>query len=98
MAALSSGSTNSGGGSRSVYSDRVSLSYITSNPSLGDEKPAFFSIRGYINSIKPDQAMWYRACKTCNKKVTESIDDGYWCESCQKNDQECNLRYVIHFN
>ncbi|XP_058732965.1 replication protein A 70 kDa DNA-binding subunit B [Vicia villosa] len=95
MASLSSGSTNSGGGSRSVYSDRVSLSYITSNPSLGAEKPAFFSIRGYINSIKPDQAMWYRACKTCNKKVTESIDDGYWCESCQKNDQECNLRYIM---
>ncbi|KAL5064895.1 hypothetical protein RYX36_026632 [Vicia faba] len=95
MAALSSGSITSSGGSRSVYSDRVPLSYITSNPSLGDEKPAFFSIRGYINSIRPDQAMWYRACKTCNKKVSESIDAGYWCESCMKNDQECNLRYIM---
>ncbi|CAL5198466.1 unnamed protein product [Lathyrus oleraceus] len=94
MAALSAGSINSNAG-RSVYSDRVLLSHITSNPSLGAEKPAFFSIRVCINSIKPDQAMWYRACKTCNKKVTESIDAGYWCESCQKNDQECNLRYIM---
>ncbi|CAK8563250.1 unnamed protein product [Lathyrus sativus] len=94
MAALSTGPINSNGG-RSVYSDRVPLSYITSNPSLGAEKAAFFSVRVYINSIKPDQAMWYRACKTCNKKVTESIDAGYWCESCQKNDQECNLRYIM---
>ncbi|XP_004508670.1 replication protein A 70 kDa DNA-binding subunit B [Cicer arietinum] len=96
MAALSSGSIPaSNAGSRSVYSDRVSLADITSNHSLGSEKPAFFSIRGYISFIRPDQAMWYRACKTCNKKVTESIDAGYWCESCQKNDEQCNLRYIM---
>ncbi|OIW19664.1 hypothetical protein TanjilG_18474 [Lupinus angustifolius] len=82
-------------GNRSVYSDRVLLSHITSNPSLGDDKPAFFSIRGYISFIKSDQAMWYRACKTCNKKVTESIGAGYWCEACQKNDDQCNLRYIM---
>ncbi|GAU36036.1 hypothetical protein TSUD_208060 [Trifolium subterraneum] len=95
MAALSSGSIPSNSGNRSVYTDRVTLSHITSNPSLGAEKPAFFSIRGYISFIKADQAMWYRACKTCNKKVTESTGAGYWCESCQKNDEECNLRYIM---
>ncbi|KAL0890497.1 hypothetical protein Bca101_014480 [Brassica carinata] len=67
-------------GSWSMYTDRVPLSQITSNPSLGEEKPVFFSTRGYISFIKPDQTMWYQACKTCSKKVTEAMDSGYWCE------------------
>nr|VDC58757.1 unnamed protein product [Brassica rapa] len=82
-------------GSWSMYTDRVLLSHITSNPSLGDEKPVFFSTRGYISFIKPDQTMWYQACKTCNKKVTEAMDSGYWCEGCQKKDEECSLRYIM---
>ncbi|XP_075660812.1 replication protein A 70 kDa DNA-binding subunit B [Castanea sativa] len=96
MASVGSGmSPSSKSGSRSMYSDRVSLSHILKNPSLGEEKPVFFSVRGYISFIKPDQAMWYRACKTCNKKVTEALGSGYWCEACQKNDVECNLRYIM---
>ncbi|KAI3412453.1 Replication protein A subunit [Psidium guajava] len=82
-------------GSRSMYSDRVFLSHFTSNPSLGEDKPAFFSVRAYVSFIKPDQTMWYRACKTCNKKVTEAIGSGYWCEGCQKNDEGCSLRYIM---
>ncbi|XP_047971793.1 replication protein A 70 kDa DNA-binding subunit B-like [Salvia hispanica] len=82
-------------GARSMYSDRVSLSHITSNPSLGEDKPAYFSIKAYISAIKPDQAMWYRACKTCSKKVTEAVGSGYWCEGCQKNEDVCSLRYIM---
>lgn len=55
-------------------------------------QPVFFSLNAYISLIKPDQTMWYRACKTCNKKVTEAMGSGYWCEGCQKNDAECSLR------
>ncbi|KAK1387998.1 Replication protein A subunit [Heracleum sosnowskyi] len=96
MASVGTGlSPSSKSGGRSLYADRVSLSYITSNPSLGEEKPVFFSTKGYISFIKPDQSMWYRACKTCNKKVTEAIGSGFWCEGCQKNDDECNLRYIM---
>ncbi|MED6119851.1 Replication protein A 70 kDa DNA-binding subunit B [Stylosanthes scabra] len=96
LASLGSGSSpSSNSGNRSVYSDRVSLSYIISNSSLGEDKPAFFSLRGYISFIKPDQTMWYRACTTCNKKVTESIGAGYWCEGCQKNEEQCSLRYIM---
>jgi replication factor A1 len=58
-------------------------------------QPVFFSLNAYISLIKPDQTMWYRACKTCNKKVTEAIGSGYWCEGCQKNDAECSLRYIM---
>ncbi|KAM7278594.1 hypothetical protein ACFE04_005728 [Oxalis oulophora] len=83
------------GGPRSMFSDRVSLSHITANPSLGSEKPVFFSIRAYISFVKPDQTLWYRACKTCNRKVTEAMGSGYWCEGCQKNEGECNLRYIL---
>ncbi|GLT25192.1 hypothetical protein SLA2020_003370 [Shorea laevis] len=96
MASISSGlSPSSKTGARSMYSDRVALSHITVNPSLGEDKPSFFSIRAYVSLIRNDQAMWYRACKTCNKKVTEAVGSGYWCEGCQKNDDQCNLRYIM---
>ncbi|ESQ31830.1 hypothetical protein EUTSA_v10003822mg [Eutrema salsugineum] len=96
MSSIGSGmSPSAKNGAWSMYTDRVLLSHITSNPSLGEEKPAFFSTRGYISFIKPDQTMWYQACKTCNKKVTEAIDAGYWCEGCQKKDEECSLRYIM---
>ncbi|ERN07534.1 hypothetical protein AMTR_s00154p00046110 [Amborella trichopoda] len=82
-------------GPRSFYSDRVFLSQIVDDPSLGQDKPVFFSVKTYVSFIKPDQAMWYRACKVCNKKVTEAIGSGYWCEGCQKNDAESSLRYIM---
>ncbi|KAL0415942.1 UNVERIFIED_CONTAM: Replication protein A DNA-binding subunit B [Sesamum latifolium] len=59
------------------------------------QNPVFFCIKAYISYIKPDQAMWYRACKTCNKKVTEAVGSGYWCEGCQKNEDNCSLRYIM---
>ncbi|KAI3758195.1 hypothetical protein L6452_05748 [Arctium lappa] len=39
--------------------------------------------------------MSYRACKTCNKKVTESTGKGYWCARCQKDEESFTLRYVF---
>lgn len=56
------------------------------------EQPACFNIWAFVSFIKPDQPMWYRACKTCNKKVTEAIGSGFWCEGCQRNDESCSLR------
>ncbi|CAN6717665.1 unnamed protein product [Malus baccata var. baccata] len=95
LASVGSGmSPSAKSGGRSMYSDRVTLSHISEDPSLGEDKPVFFSVKAFISSIRPDQAMWYRACKTCNKKVTEAIGSGYWCEGCQKNDEECSLRYI----
>ena len=38
LASVSSGMSPSRSGSRSMYSDRVLLSHITKNPSLGDDK------------------------------------------------------------
>ncbi|XP_057517319.1 replication protein A 70 kDa DNA-binding subunit B-like [Amaranthus tricolor] len=96
MASVGAGMTPSTSGGRSMYTDRVSISHITSNPSLGEDKPVFFNIKACISLIKADQTLWYRACKTCNKKVTEAIGSGYWCEGCQKNDAGCNLRYVLN--
>ncbi|TVU47936.1 hypothetical protein EJB05_07554 [Eragrostis curvula] len=84
------------GGLRSMYSDRVFLSQITSDPTMGQDKPVTFSLSAFISHIKPDQTMWYRACKKCNKKVTDAIGSGYWCEGCQKNDNECSLRYIMN--
>ncbi|KAJ0963496.1 hypothetical protein J5N97_028618 [Dioscorea zingiberensis] len=97
MASVGSGliSASSRTGAKSMYSDRVLLSHITDDLTLGQDKPVFFSIKVYISFIKPDQAMWYRACKTCNKKVTEAVGSGYWCEACQKNDAQFSLRYIM---
>ncbi|KAI3957751.1 hypothetical protein MKX01_007582 [Papaver californicum] len=96
MTSIGAGLTNSTkGGARSFYSDRVSVSHITSNSSLGAEKPEFFSTKAYISFIKPDQTMWYRACKICNKKMTDGVVSGYWCEGCQKNEDEYSLRYIM---
>lgn len=97
MASVGSGmiSASSKSGARSFYSDRVFLSHIINDPTLGQDKPVFFNIKAFINYIKPDQPMWYRACKTCNKKVIEAVGSGYWCEGCQKNDEECSLRYIM---
>ncbi|KAJ8536318.1 hypothetical protein K7X08_034719 [Anisodus acutangulus] len=81
LASIGSGmSPSTKSGARSMYSDSL---------------PVFFSMKAYISFIKPDQTMWYRACKTCNKKVTDALGSGYWCEGCQKNDAECSLRYIM---
>ncbi|KAG1341940.1 replication protein A 70 kDa DNA-binding subunit B [Cocos nucifera] len=96
MASVSSNmNSSSKTGLRSMYSDRVLLSHITNDPTMGQDKPVYFSIKVYVTYIKPDQTMWYRACKTCNKKVTEAVGSGYWCEACQKNDDQCSLRYIM---
>ncbi|CAH8312792.1 unnamed protein product [Eruca vesicaria subsp. sativa] len=96
MSAIGSGmSPSANNGSRAMYSDRVCLSHFTTNPSLGTDKPVFFSTRAYISFIKPDQVMWYRACKTCHEKVTEAMYSGYWCENCQKKNEEYSLRYIM---
>ncbi|CAN0892806.1 Replication protein A 70 kDa DNA-binding subunit B [Linum grandiflorum] len=88
-----SASTKSGG--RSMYTDRVLLSRIIKDTSLGGDKPAFFTFRATVSYIKDDQTMWYRACKTCNKKVIDAIDGGYWCEGCQMNDSQSILSYIL---
>ncbi|KAF5809348.1 putative replication factor A protein [Helianthus annuus] len=82
-------------GGRSLYADRVTLDHITSNPSLGEDKPVFYSARACMSLIKTDQTMYYRACKTCNKKVTEELGSGYWCQACQKTESDCSLRYIL---
>ncbi|KAL8252705.1 hypothetical protein R6Q59_036398 [Mikania micrantha] len=89
------GSTMMKTGGRSMYTDRVMLDHITSNLSLGEEKPVYYSTRACMSMIRTDQAMYYRGCKTCNKKVTEEPGSGYWCQSCQKTETDCGLRYMV---
>eukprot|EP00250_Pteridium_aquilinum_P034781 c8088_g1_i1 orf=345-2195(-) len=82
-------------GSRSSFADRKFITEIV-QPSVGDAKPEYFNVKGYISFIKPDQAMWYLACQTCNRKVTEDLGSSkFWCEGCQKNFDGCNRRYIL---
>lgn len=95
MTSIGAGLTSTKSGAGSFHSDRVAISQITSNSSLGGEKPEFFSIKACISFIKPDQLMWYQACKTCNKKVTTGHVFGYFCDGCQKNVDKYSLRYIL---
>ncbi|KAK9053817.1 hypothetical protein SSX86_024891 [Deinandra increscens subsp. villosa] len=88
-------------GGRSMYSDRVTLDHITSNPSMVKLtknifvwQPVFYSTLACMSLIKTDQAMYYKACKTCNKKVTEESPSSYFCQACQKA-TDCSLRYIL---
>lgn len=80
--------------SRSSFADRAVLSEIT-QPSVGEGKPVYFNVRAYISFIKPDQAMWYLACQTCNRKAVEESTSSYWCEGCQKHSGTCSRRYIM---
>ncbi|KAI3685267.1 hypothetical protein L6452_34507 [Arctium lappa] len=75
--------------SRSMYSYRVTLHDVTRNPSLGEDKAVYFNIRASMTFLDPDHTMSYRACKSCNKKVTESTG---WCARCQKDEESFTLR------
>lgn len=56
MASVGTGlSPSARNGARSMYSDRVSLSHITENPSLGEDKVLFYQLfiaKRYLVKIK----------------------------------------------
>ncbi|XP_076951339.1 replication protein A 70 kDa DNA-binding subunit B-like [Bidens hawaiensis] len=81
----------------SMYSDHVGLDYITNNPSLGEAKllPVYYTTRAFMSFIKTNQPMYYHACKTCNKKLTNNVGSGYSCEMCKTTQTDSNLRYVV---
>ncbi|GKC25896.1 replication protein A 70 kDa DNA-binding subunit B, partial [Tanacetum coccineum] len=33
--------------------------------------------------------------KSVTRNLLEGIDSGYWCDTCQKNESECSLRYIL---
>ncbi|KAJ7277071.1 hypothetical protein O6H91_02G027800 [Diphasiastrum complanatum] len=90
-ASLPSGTSR---GSWSVFADRAFICDITV-PEVGEGKPAFFNVRACISFVKPEQPMWYLACGTCNRKVTEEGHSSFWCEGCQKRYETCNRRYIM---
>ncbi|KAJ9562777.1 hypothetical protein OSB04_007937, partial [Centaurea solstitialis] len=81
--------------SPSMFSDRVTLDFITNNPFLGEDKPVYFSTRASMTYINPHQNMSYSACNTCKKKVLESGAKGYWCDRCKRHQESFTLRYIL---
>ncbi|CAN1312163.1 Replication protein A 70 kDa DNA-binding subunit D [Linum perenne] len=84
----------------------VGKSMLQVNPDTPESKKlrSWYESDGKDSSVSPvgsglspsmKNGVWYRACKTCNKKVTDGMGGGYWCEGCQKNDSECSLRYIL---
>ena len=59
-------------------------------------EPDYFLINCTVSSIKHERDVWYNACKTCNKKVTEAAGAGGWvCEKCNQTFPVCNHRYIL---
>ncbi|XP_024524116.1 replication protein A 70 kDa DNA-binding subunit D [Selaginella moellendorffii] len=73
--------------------NRADISDITA-PSVGEGKAAYFTVRACISYIKPDQTMWYTACSTCNRKVSED-SSRFWCEACQRHFDTASRRYIM---
>ena len=60
------------------------------------EHPDYFLLNATISSIKHDRDVWYNACPTCNKKVTEAAGAGGWvCEKCSQTFPNCARRYIL---
>ncbi len=59
-------------------------------------EPDYFLLNATVSSIKHDRDVWYHACTTCNKKVTEAAGAGGWvCEKCNATLTKCAYRYIL---
>lgn len=59
-------------------------------------EPDYFLLNATISSIKHDRDVWYHACTSCSKKVTEAAGAGGWvCEKCNVTLQKCAYRYIL---
>ncbi|XP_076911307.1 replication protein A 70 kDa DNA-binding subunit B-like isoform X2 [Bidens hawaiensis] len=58
-------------------------------------QPVYYTTRACMSFIKDDQAMYYRTCKTCNKKLTVNVGSAYSFLICRKTQTDPNFRYVV---
>ncbi len=99
---LKSVSVDGGGGGQKGMDDvgsRLSISDIMDrNLGLG-AKPDYVDIKGLVSFVKHDQdkGPWYTSCPAegCNKKVTQSVDNGWHCEKCNRTYPNCIRRYIL---
>ncbi len=58
--------------------------------------PEFYMVTATVSSIKHEKDVWYNACPTCKKKVTEAAGAGGWmCEKCNQTFPNCDRRYIL---
>ncbi|ODV61025.1 replication factor A subunit protein RFA1 [Ascoidea rubescens DSM 1968] len=76
--------------------DRKTIAQVETENLGSNEKPDYFSIKAFINYIKPDN-FFYTSCKSenCNRKVMETSDKSWRCEKCDMNFSEPNYRYIL---
>ncbi len=90
-----------GGGQKGMddVGGRLAISEIMER-SLGlGSKPDYVDIKGLVSFVKHDQdrGPWYTSCPAegCNKKVTQSVDNGWHCEKCNRTYPNCMRRYIL---
>jgi len=90
-----------GDGTNSFSSETKTFAQVKGEAvGIRDQKGSFFEVKATITMIKSsDQKIWYEACPTlnCNKKVTQSTDGKYQCQSCRMDHDTFTPRYVLPF-
>ncbi|CAM9482030.1 unnamed protein product [Ascophyllum nodosum] len=99
-------STRGGGGgggdemAKRDISARHTLESIRENNLGHGEKPDYAVVKAAISFIKldPERPPWYTACTTegCNKKVTETMENAWRCEKCDRVFESCTRRYILN--
>jgi len=65
--------------------------------SLGTSKADYFVVKGTVTLVRHETNVWYSACPTCNKKVSDADSNQVYCEKCRKNVQP-TLRFLLSFS
>jgi len=92
------------GGRGDMYDpfQRVTLDTIKMNNLGFGDKPDYVKAKVHIAYIKydSDKDPWYTACplEGCNKKVIQEMDQGWYCEKCNKSVPNCIRRYILNIS
>nr|XP_043638528.1 replication protein A 70 kDa DNA-binding subunit B-like [Erigeron canadensis] len=70
-------------------------SYVPLNDYMLHEPDDNYATYATIDSIEPDEAWWYSACKPCNKKV-KSDEKGLWCPDCGENPKSLTAKFKVY--
>lgn len=87
----------SGGGGNESFDKRKTIASIKDEGLGMAEKPDYVVVKGSVVYIKHDTDPWYTACPSeqCNKKVTESMNNEWFCEKCNKSFQNVSAFSIM---
>ena len=76
-----------------IVNERKTCDDLKTNGDIG-RGTNYFTLKATVNNIKTEK-LWYAACPTCSKKVTEEANGDFNCEKCGTTMAECTYRYLL---